>query len=217
MVFPAMPIPDKREVDHLILAEWIDVGARVLDLGCGRGVLLEDLARNRQARCVGVDIDGDKIRACVRRGVDAYQGDMLTFMAGFPDKHFDYVVCSRTIQELPEPGVFLREGLRVGRRLAVGFVNFGYWKNRLALAWSGARLINEVHPQTWDSGRLQNPVSLLEFDAFVAEAGLRIRRRVVLRGDWRTPCRWFPNLRGGYALYELETAPTASILLPAAT
>lgn len=199
-----MAKPDKRDVDQQVLGEWVQTGQRVLDLGCGRGVLLEYLQQTRQARCVGVDIDSDKIRACVRRGVDAYQGDMLGFMAKFDTGHFDYVVCSRTVQELSEPGVFLREALRVGRKLGIGFVNYGYWKNRLSLASTGSRLVNEVHPQPWHEGRLQNPLSIREFEAFVASAGIRVTRRVVFRGDWRTPCRALPNLLGGYALYELE-------------
>jgi methionine biosynthesis protein MetW len=197
-------IPDKRNVDLQVFADWIEPGSRVLDLGCGRGVLLEHLQQVRSAQCVGVDIDSDKIRACVRRGVDAYQGDMLGFMGKFDAHHFDYVVCSRTIQELPQPGVFLKEALRVGRRLGIGFVNHAYWKNRLHLALTGARLVNEVHPQPWHEGRLQNPLSLLEFERFVSEAGIRVRRRMALRGDWRTQVNWLPNLRSGYALYELE-------------
>jgi methionine biosynthesis protein MetW len=197
-------IPDKRDVDQRVLAEWVPEGSRVLDLGCGRGVFLEYLQRQRRTSGIGVDIEPEKIRGCVKRGVDAYQGDMLQFMQAFPDAHFDYVVCSRTVQELPEPGAFLREALRVGRSLAIGFVNFGYWKNRLHLLSSGSRLKNEVHPHAWQAGRLQNPVSISEFEAFVAESGARIRKRTVLRGDWETPCTLLPNLIGGYALYELS-------------
>jgi methionine biosynthesis protein MetW len=206
-----MALPDKRDVDQRILGEWVRAGARVLDLGCGRGVLLDYLQQTRGARAVGVDIDPEKIQACVRRGVDAYQGDMLGFMRAFPRGHFDYVICSRTVQELPEPGVFLREALRVGRSLAIGFVNHAYWKNRLSLALRGVRLVNEVLPHAWAEGRLQNPLSLREFERYVASAGVSVERRVVLRGDWRTPCGWLPNLRGGYALFELAApAPAES-------
>lgn len=198
-----MALPEKRDVDLHILADWIRPGSRVLDLGCGRGVLLEHLAKTRQVSCVGVDIDVEKVAACVRRGVPVYQGDLLDFMRHFPDAHFDTVICSRTVQELPEPGVFLSEAVRVGKRVAIGFVNYGYWKNRWHIARTGARLVNDVHPFSWRQGRLQNPVSLREFEEHVTRSGLRVLRRIALRGDWRTQVHWLPNLRAGYALFEI--------------
>ena len=78
--------------------------ARVLDLGCGRGQLLDYLVQTKQVSAVGVDLDFGKITACVRRGVCAYQGDMTAFMRMFPERHFDRVICSRTVHELNDPG-----------------------------------------------------------------------------------------------------------------
>lgn len=205
---PAHPASraEKRDIDQHVLGEWIRPGSRVLDLGCGRGVLLEFLTRSRGVHGIGVDLAFDKVLACVRRGVVAHQTDMLPFMREFPDAFFDVVICSRTVQELPEPGAVLREALRVGRSVAIGFANHGYWKNRVTFALSGTRLVNEVNPHAWADRRPQNPVSLREFEDGCASAGIRIARRATLRGDWRTPCRFLPNLRAGYALYELTLA-----------
>jgi len=93
---------EKRTVDMQIIGDWVEPGSRVLDLGCGRGVLLDYLQQTKQVRGLGVDLDFQKILGCVRRGVTAYQGDMEAFMHAFPDRFFDRVICSRTVQELTD-------------------------------------------------------------------------------------------------------------------
>src|SRR5688500_7788150 len=108
---------EKRTVDMQIIGDWVDPNTRVLDLGCGRGVLLDYLVQTKHVSAVGVDLDLAKISACVRRGLAAYQGDMTSFMRAFPDKHFDRVICSRTVHELDDPSDVILEALRVGRAL----------------------------------------------------------------------------------------------------
>ncbi len=194
----------KRSVDLQILADWIEPGARVLDLGCGRGVLLEHLAQTRRARAHGVDLDFGKIAACVRRGLSAYQGDMLAYMRSLPDGHFDQVICSRTLEEVPDPDAVIAEALRVGRTAIVGFANHGYWKNRYDAFFLGRKPRNPVYPNPWHASRPANPATLADFEAFCREAGCKVRRKALLRGDWRTPCGFLPNLLAGYALYMIS-------------
>ena len=90
---------EKRTVDMQIIGDWVEPNTRVLDLGCGRGVLLDYLTQTKQVSGIGVDLDFAKISACVSRGLNAYQGDMTQFLREFPEKHFDRVICSRTVQE----------------------------------------------------------------------------------------------------------------------
>src|SRR5690349_13603592 len=113
----------KRTVDMQIIADWVEPRSRVLDLGCGRGVLLDMLAQTKDVLAVGVDLDFEKISAWIRRGITAYQGDMMEFMRAFPDNHFDRVICSRTLEEVGDPAAVIDEALRVGRAVTVGFVN----------------------------------------------------------------------------------------------
>lgn len=193
----------KRTVDMQVIGEWIEPEARVLDLGCGRGVLLEYLVHTKHVHGIGVDLDVEKIGACVRRGINAYQGDMLEFMRAFPDGHFDCVICSRTLEEMHSPAAVIAEALRVGRAVAVGFVNHGYWKNRLDVVWSGRKPRNAVYTTDWHESRPANPATIADFEAFCALKAIRIARRVHLRGDWQTPCAALPNLLAGYALYDL--------------
>ncbi|MGA3007892.1 MAG: methionine biosynthesis protein MetW [Opitutaceae bacterium] len=193
----------KRTVDMQIIADWVEPRSRVLDLGCGRGVLLDFLAQSKDVLAVGVDLDFEKIAACVHRGATAYQGDMLEFMRSFPAKHFDRVICSRTLEELADPAAVIAEALRAGRALTVGFVNYGFWKNRLTtLAW-GRKPRNAVYTTEWFESRPSNPASIADFEHFCAVKKIRVTRRVHLRGDWKTSCHFFPNFFAGYALYDL--------------
>lgn len=193
----------KRQTDTEILEEWIGAGSRVLDLGCGRGVLLERLRQRKGIYAVGVDLDLDKVVHCVKRGLSVYQGSIDEFLAEMPDGHFDWIICSRTVQELNHPAEVIREALRVGTRLAVGFANHAYWKNRLSVFLTGSRVTNEVFPLTWEKGAPYNPVSVLGFEAFCRKESIVVQRRVHLRGDWRTRCGFLPNWLAGYALYQL--------------
>lgn len=193
----------KRTVDMQIIADWVEPRSRVLDLGCGRGVLLDMLVQTKDALAVGVDLELEKISACIRRGITAYQGDMMEFMRAFPDNHFDRVICSRTLEEVDDPAAVIAEALRVGRALTVGFVNHGYWKNRLDALVHGRKPKNAVYKTAWFESRPANPLSIADFEYFCAEKKIRPIRRALLRGDWKTPCTFRPNLFAGYALYDL--------------
>jgi methionine biosynthesis protein MetW len=193
----------KRTVDMQIIGDWVEPGSRVLDLGCGRGVLLDYLQQTKNVRGLGVDLDFQKILGCVRRGVTAYQGDMVSLMRAFPEKFFDRIICSRTVQELTDPAAVILEALRVGRTLTVGFVNHGFWKNRADAFFLGRKPRNPVYTTAWFESRPANPVTIADFEAFCTAQGITVTRRALLRGDWHTPCRFRPNLLAGYALYDL--------------
>jgi methionine biosynthesis protein MetW len=196
-------IIEKRTVDMQIIGEWVTPQSRVLDLGCGRGALLDYLVQTKDVAALGVDLDFGRVTACVARGIPVYQGDMTSFMRQFGDHHFDRVICSRTVQELDDPTGVILEALRVGRALTVGFVNHGFWKNRVDALVRGRKVRNEVYTTDWFESRPANPVTIADFEHFCAAKNITITRRAHLRGNWRTPCRSLPNLFAGYALYDL--------------
>ena len=191
---------NKRSVDLQVITDWVSAGSRVLDLGCGRGVLLQELGQQKRTLGIGVDLEVDKIAACVKRGLSAYQGDMMAFMATFDDGHFDHVICSRTLEEVDHPQSVIAEALRVGRSLTVGFANYGYWKNRRDALLRGRKPRNDVYKTAWGESRPANPLTIADFETFCATHNYRITRCVHLRGDWKTPVRSLPNLLAGYAL-----------------
>ena len=114
------------------------------------------------------------------------------------------------VEELPEPGEVLREALRVGKRVAVSFVNHGYWKKPDELCSSWKRVHNEIYPHQWESSHLSNHFSIREFEEFcrnlsgnLQDFSARIGRKVFHRGDWVGHCKWLPILRAGLAIYEI--------------
>ncbi len=194
---------EKRTVDMEIIGEWVEPQSRVVDLGCGRGELMAYLVQAKQVSATGVDLDFGRISACVARGLSAYQGDMTAFMRAFPDRHFDRIICSRTVHELDDPAGVILEALRVGSAVTVGFVNHGFWKNRLNVLFRGRKVRNVVYTTPWHESRPANPLTIADFEDFCREKSIRVARRAHLLGDWRTRCTLLPNLLAGYALYDL--------------
>ena len=197
------PNSKKRQVDFQVIARWVEESDRVLDLGCGRGLLLEYLMQKKSVYGVGVDIDFDRVLGCIRRGVPAYHGDVGKFLATFPDKAFNRVILSRSVDLLDSPDYILEESLRVGRAVTVGFVNNGFWKNRISYLLQGRRVHNEVYPNEWHTSLRANPFSIMEFEEFCRSSEIQIQNRVYLSGDWRGECRFVPNVMSGYAIYDL--------------
>ena len=196
----------KRTVDMQVIGEWVEPNSRVLDLGCGRGELLGYLVQAKHVSATGVDLDFARISACVRIGLSAYQGDMTAFMRAFPDRHFDRIICSRTVHELDDPAGVILEALRVGSTVTVGFVNHGFWKNRLDVLFRGRKVRNAVYTTSWHESRPANPLTIADFEDFCRERSIRVARRAHLLGDWRTRCPLLPNVLAWYALYDLSRA-----------
>jgi methionine biosynthesis protein MetW len=194
----------KRRTDVQIITEWIGEGQRILDIGCGRGILLEHLIRTRKVHALGVDTSIDKVQSCIKRNVPVYHGDADAFLEEFPNQFFDWVILSRMIQELSQPGELIQQSLKVGKNVVVGFVNQGFWLNRWSTLCTGSRPTNEVFPLNWDSGKPYNPVTIHGFQAFAAKNGIQIQNAVFLKGNWRTPTNFLPNLLAGYAIFHLR-------------
>ena len=126
----------------------IDRGSRVLDLGCGQGDLLSLLHLEKEVVGYGVEQSYDSICACLSKGIDAFQGDILQSLKLFSDQSFDVVILSQTLQEVEQPLLVLKEVLRVGKQAIVTFPNFGHWKCRLQLLM-GNPPKNDLLPFDW--------------------------------------------------------------------
>jgi len=119
--------------DLLIIADLIEKGASVLDLGCGDGNLLHLLKQEKNIYGSGVELSQSKIVECIRKGVPVLHGDLNDGLTEFQDKSFDYVVLSQTVQAVHRPDLLLEDMMRVGRKGLVSFMNIGYLPARLHL------------------------------------------------------------------------------------
>ena len=122
--------------DLAAIAAMIRPGARVLDVGCGDGALLEHL-KTKDVDGRGIEISQANVNACVARGLAVVQGDADTDLVDYPAQVFDAVILSQTIQATEKPRVVMEHLLRIGRRVAISLPNFGYWKVRLSLLAGG--------------------------------------------------------------------------------
>ncbi len=127
----------QNRVDLALIAEMIEPNARVLDVGCGDGDLLELLARTKNVDGRGIELSQEGVNASVTRGLSVIQGDADADLSDYPDNAFDYVILSQTIQATRNPRDVLLQMKRIGRRLVVSIPNFGHWRVRLQLLWSG--------------------------------------------------------------------------------
>ena len=185
--------------DFAIIGEIIEPNSKVLDLGCGEGELLQWLAQNKNVDARGVEISPAKVRRAIGRGVSAYQGDIDEGLADYPDQAFDYVLLSQTLQETRAPLKVLREMLRVGRRVIVAFPNFGHWKVRLSMLFTGQAPKTELFPYEWFDSPNIHILSVSDFEQLAEREGMRIERRFFLSGSRKITV--LPNLLAEVAVF----------------
>jgi len=184
--------------DFAAIAQSVQRGANVLDLGCGDGTLLKFLQQTRGVTGYGVEIDDSNVLACVKNGVNVIQSDLERGLSEFEDNSFDFVVLSQTLQAMRNTERIMREMLRVGRAGIVTFPNFGYWKNRLQVL-RGRMPVSETLPFEWFNTPNIHLCTVADFERFCAERGIRIVARTVLTGG--RPLTALPNLLGELAVY----------------
>ena len=178
--------------DFHVIGEIVEPGSRVLDLGCGEGELLAWLVEHKRVLARGVEISPAQVRRAIARGVSVYQGDIDDGLADYPDKAFDYVILSQTLQETRSPLQVLREMLRVGRRAIISFPNFGHWSVRLAMLLNGQAPKTKLFPYNWYNSPNIHFLSINDFEGLCREHDFPIERRYFLAGSRRV--KTFPNL-----------------------
>lgn len=190
-----------ERADFKVIARWITPGSRVLDLGCGDGSLLQYLCEMRDVQGYGVEISPDNIVQCVRNGVNVIQDDLETGLSEIEDASFDFVILSQTLQAMRHTEDIVDEMLRVGRHAIVTFPNFGYWRNRLAVA-NGHMPVSENLPYAWYDTPNVHLCTIDDFEQFCVTRRVAISERVVLSDG--NEIRLLPNLFGQLAVYRVE-------------
>ena len=174
------PVKTALRPDLAAIAEMIAGGVKVLDIGCGDGLLLEYLVHTKNVDGRGLELSQQNVNHCVARGLSVVQGDADTDLGEYPSGIFDMVILSQTIQATRHPRHVLQELLRIGKHVIVSFPNFGHWRVRLSLMLFGRMPNTQTLGHSWYDTPNIHLCTIADFLSLVHQVGGRIERAVAL-------------------------------------
>ena len=163
-----------------VIADLIEKDTRVLDVGCADGTLMKFLKDNKNIDIRGLELSKDKVQECIAKGLTVIEGNAEKDLKQFPEKSFDYVVLSQTLQAFLNPEVVINELLRVGKKAIVTIPNFGYWKVRLHLLTKGTMPITKTLPDEWYNTPNLHMCTIKDFVYFVKSRNFKIFKSLAL-------------------------------------
>ena len=194
--------------DLAAIAEMIPAGARVIDVGCGDGALLEQLAQTKGVDGRGIELSQQNVNACVARGLPVMQGDADTDLNEYMSGAFDVAILSQTIQATRSPRDVLENLLRIGRSTVISLPNFGHWRVRLSLALHGRMPRTQALDYQWYDTPNIHLCTIADFVAMASEMGAEIERALALDEKGRSsPMHahaWGPNILASGAIFLLR-------------
>jgi methionine biosynthesis protein MetW len=166
-----------------VISKIIDNNKRVLDIGCGDGTLMEYLKINQKNDVRGLEPEKDLVRKCIAKGLSVIEGDAEKELVQFPEKSFDYVVLSQTLQAFLNPEEVLNQLLRIGKQTVVTIPNFGYWKIRLHLLFKGTMPITKNIPYEWYNTPNLHMCTIKDFVNFCDNKNIKINKSMCLTNE----------------------------------
>lgn len=198
MDIPIQELHTER-IDYRIIMSLVEPHSRILDMGCGDGELLYLLNHTLHTRSQGIEIDHDQIMQSVERGINVLLGDLDSGLTDFKNNSFDYVILNNALQELRYPDDVIKDALRVGRKLIVGFPNFAYYKARFQLFFSGRTPVTPSLPFAWYESPNLHVLTISDFKSYCKERGFKILSERFVRNQKEIFFR--PNLMAQWGIY----------------
>jgi methionine biosynthesis protein MetW len=190
------------------IADLIAPNSSVLDLGCGTGDLLHKLLKEKNVQGHGVEIYQQFLYSCIEKGVPVIHADLDEGLDDYPDKSFDYVVLSRTLQVVHKPHIILKEMLRVGKTCIISYPNFAYWRVRLQLLLRGRMPVSKSLPYEWYDTPNIHLSTVLDIRKYCEAENITIKDQTYIiknrEGGWLV--KWLPNLFSDLAIFVVERA-----------
>ena len=194
--------------EYKIISDLIEKDAKVLDVGCDDGTLMEFLKTNKNVNIRGIEISKEKVQTCIAKGLTFIEGNAEFYLKQFPNDSFDYVVLGQTLQAFMSPEIVIKELLRVGNRAIVTIPNFGHWKVRLSLLFKGTMPITNSLPHDWYNTPNIHMCTIKDFVGFSKIINFKIFKSLALINqnvsDINKSNLIFKNLFGELGIFLIE-------------
>ena len=166
-----------------IIANLLPSQSRVLDVGCGDGTLIKALINKKNIDARGIELGEQNVKECIAKGLYVIEGNAETELSQFPDKAFDVVILSQTLQAFYQPENVLAQLLRIGSRVIISIPNFGYWQIRASLLLYGKMPITKSSPYTWYNTPNLHMCSIKDFYQFCEKKEIKIDKVIGINGE----------------------------------
>jgi methionine biosynthesis protein MetW len=190
------------KIEHKIILDWVSEGASVLDLGCGDGELLALLIAKKHVQAQGVELNENAIHHCVALGLSVFQQDIDTGLSEYADNSFDYVILNQTLQQVKKPDFALKEALRVGKKVIVGFPNFVHISARIQML-KGRVPVTKALPYEWYETPNLHFLGISDFKDYCKKRNIHIENSALVTK--KGTAKLLPNLFAETGLFLLST------------
>jgi len=166
-----------------IITNLLPVQSRVLDVGCGDGILIEALIKEKGIDARGIELEENKVKQCISKGLSVIQGNAETELDQFPNKAFDFVILSQTLQAFYQPENVLDELLRIGKKVIISIPNFGYWQVRTSLLFFGKMPVTKSLPDSWYNTPNLHMCSIKDFYQFCDKKKIKMDKIIGINNE----------------------------------